>query len=197
VFCPPGALSAYRREAIFPILAKWRGQTFLGNRCAIGEDRAFTNLILKQGYHTAYQRSAVVYTTVPETYKGMCRMFLRWDRSNFRESWIQLTFMFSRYRRKHRVLPIVDFFVREMEFPLACIFVPLLLVSICLYPLVLVKFCTALALISFILTIYYLRVERDMDFVYGVVYAFYAFLLLKWIRPYAFLTLRDGRWLTR
>jgi len=197
VFCTPGALSAYRREAIFPILAKWRGQTFLGNSCTIGEDRAFTNLILKQGYHTAYQRSAVVYTTVPETYKGMCRMFLRWDRSNFRESWIQLTFMFSRYRRKHRVLPIVDFFVREMEFPLACIFVPLLLVSICLYPLVLVKFVTALALISFILTIYYLSVERDMDFVYGVFYAFYAFLLLKWIRPYAFLTLRDGRWLTR
>jgi hypothetical protein len=36
-----------------------------------------------------------------------------------------------------------------------------------------------------------------MDFVYGVVYAFYAFLLLKWIRPYAFFTLRNGRWLTR
>jgi hyaluronan synthase len=197
VFCTPGALSAYRREAVLPILEEWRRQTFLGTACTIGEDRAFTNLVLRRGYYTAYQRSAVVYTTVPETYKGMCRMFLRWDRSNFRESLIQLSFMFGRYRRKHRLLPILDFFVRELEFPLSCIFVPLLLVTICLYPVVLVKFVTAMALISFILTIYYISVERDMDFVYGVLYAFYAFLLLKWIRPYAFLTLRDGRWLTR
>jgi hyaluronan synthase len=197
VFCTPGALSAYRREAIFPFLEAWRRQTFLGTTCTIGEDRAFTNLILRQGYYTVYQRSAVVYTTVPETYQGMCRMFLRWDRSNFRESLIQLSFMFSRYRRKHRLLPIVDFFVRELEFPLSCIFIPLLLVSICIYPLVLVKFVTALALVSFILSIYYITVEKDMDFVYGVLYAFYAFLFLKWIRPYALLTLRDGRWLTR
>ncbi|MCL4501924.1 MAG: glycosyltransferase family 2 protein [Deltaproteobacteria bacterium] len=197
VFCTPGALSAYRRAAIAPVLEEWRHQTFLGSACTIGEDRAFTNLVLRRGYHTVYQRSAVVYTTVPETYQGMCRMFLRWDRSNFRESFIQLTYMFTRYRQHHRVLPILDFFVRELEFPLSCIFVPVLLVTICLYPLVLIKFVTALALISFILTIYYIRVERDMDFVYGVVYSFYAFLLLKWIRPFAFLTLKNGRWLTR
>lgn len=197
VFCTPGALSAYRREAILPILEEWRGQTFLGVRCNIGEDRAFTNLILRQGYGTVYQRRAVVYTTVPETYKGMCRMFLRWDRSNFRESLVQLSFMFKRYRQKHRLLPIVDFFIRELEFPLGCIFIPLLLINICLYPLVLLKFVTALALVSFILTLYYVSTERDMDFVYGVLYAFYAFMFAKWIKPYAFLTLRDGRWLTR
>ena len=179
VFCTPGALSAYRREAILPILEEWRRQTFLGAHCTIGEDRAFTNLILRQGYDTVYQRTAVVYTTVPETYKGMCRMFLRWDRSNFRESYIQMAFMFTRYREKHRLLPIVDFFVRELEFPLSCIFIPLLLVSIVISPLVLVKFLTALALVSFILTVYYLSTERDMDFVYGVLYAFYALLFRK------------------
>lgn len=47
VFCTPGALSAYRREAIIPILDDWRQQTFLGVRCTIGEDRAFTNLVLR------------------------------------------------------------------------------------------------------------------------------------------------------
>jgi hyaluronan synthase len=197
VFCTPGALSAYRREAILPVLEDWRRQTFLGVPCTIGEDRAFTNLILRQGYDTVYQRSAVVYTTVPETYKGMCRMLLRWDRSNFRESYLQMTFMFSRYREKRRLLPIVDFFVRELEFPLSCVFIPLLIISIIISPVVLVKFFTALALVSFFLTAYYLGTERDMDFVYGVLYAFFALFFVKWIRPYAFLTLRDGRWLTR
>jgi hyaluronan synthase len=197
VFCTPGALSAYRREAILPILEDWRHQTFLGLPCTIGEDRAFTNLILRQGYDTVYQRSAVVYTTVPETYKGMCRMFLRWDRSNFRESYFQMAFMFSSYREKDRLLPIVDFFVRELEFPLSCIFIPLLIISIIISPVVLLKFFTALALVSFVLTVYYLSAERDMDFVYGILYAFFALFFVKWIRPYAFLTLRDGRWLTR
>ena len=54
-----------------------------------------------------------------------------------------------------------------------------------------------MALVSFFLTSYYLRQERDADFVYGVIYSFYAFLFLRWVRPYAFFTLRDGRWLTR
>ncbi len=197
VFCTPGALSAYRREAIFPILEKWRQQTFLGKRCTIGEDRAFTNFVLRQGYLTVYQRSAVVYTAVPETYKGLCRMFLRWDRSNFRESLIQLKFMFTRYRRKHRILPILDFFVRELEFPLSLIFVPLLLVTLVSYPAVLMKFVTAMGLVSFILTFHYVYREKDMDFVYGILYSYYFFFLMKWVRPYAFLTLRDGRWLTR
>lgn len=197
VFCTPGALSAYRREAVWPVLDEWREQTFLGRRCNIGEDRAFTNLVLRRGYHTFYQRSAVVFTTVPETYRGLCKMFLRWDRSNFRESYIQLRFMFTRYREKHRLMPILDFLVRELEFPLALVFIPLLLVAICLNPLILAKVVAAMAVVSFVLYVYYVATEKDLDFVYGVLFTFYTFFLLKWIKPYAFFTLKDGRWLTR
>ena len=197
VFCTPGALSAYRREAIMPILDEWRQQTFLGVRCTIGEDRAFTNLVLRQGYDTVYQRSAVVYTTVPENYRGLSRMFLRWDRSNFRESLVQFSYMFSRYRPRRRLLPILDFLVRELEFPMTSIFLPLMLGSFLCCPILIVKFVSGLALVSFFLTFYYLRQERDADFVYGVVYSFYALLFLRWVKPYALLTVRDGRWLTR
>jgi hyaluronan synthase len=197
VFCTPGALSAYRREAIFPILDEWRQQTFLGVRCTIGEDRAFTNLVLRQGYDTVYQRTAVVYTIVPENYRGLSRMFLRWDRSNFRESLVQLSYMFSRYRTRNRLLPILDFVVRELEFPMTAIFLPLMLASFLCCPILIVKFVSGMALVSFFLTSYYLRQERDADFIYGVIYSFYAFLFLRWVRPYAFFTLRDGRWLTR
>lgn len=197
VFCTPGALSAYRREAVFAILETWRHQTFLGEPCTIGEDRAFTNLVLQQGYRTVYQRSAIVYTTVPETYPSLCRMFLRWDRSNFRESLVQLSFMFTRYRSKHRLLPIIDFFVREVELPLTCIFLPLFLLAVWQHPLILIKFLSAVCLISFILTFYYIREEKDLDFTYGILYSYYAFFLLRWIKPYAFLTMKNGGWLTR
>ena len=197
VFCTPGALSAYRREAIMPILDEWRQQTFLGVRCTIGEDRAFTNLVLRQGYDTVYQRTAVVYTTVPENYRGLSRMFLRWDRSNFRESLVQLSYMFTRYRPRNRLLPILDFVVRELEFPVTAIFLPLMLASFLCCPILIVKFVSGMALVSFFLSSYYLRQERDADFIYGVIYSFYAFLFLRWVKPYAFFTLRDGRWLTR
>jgi hyaluronan synthase len=197
VFCTPGALSAYRRQSIFPILEKWRRQKFLGVSCTIGEDRAFTNFVLRQGYRTVYQRSAVVHTLVPETYQSLCRMFLRWDRSNFRESLIQLSYMFTKYRKKHRLMPILDFFIRELEFPFVFFFLPLLLFNVVSHPMVLLKFVTGMGLISFFLTFYYIQQERDMDFIYGVLYSYYAILLLRWIKPFAFFTLRNGRWLTR
>ncbi len=43
-----------------------------------------------------------------------------------------------------------------------------------------------MALVSFFLSFYYLRQERNADFVYGVIYSFYAFLFLRWVRPYVF-----------
>ena len=95
VTCTPGALSAYRATALKPVLKQWRTQTFMGLPANIGEDRALTNFVLRQGYHTSYQRSALVHTMVPETYRGLCRMYLRWDRSNFRENWVQLKFIFE------------------------------------------------------------------------------------------------------
>jgi hyaluronan synthase len=153
--------------------------------------------VLRQGYRTVYQRSAVVHTLVPETYQGLCRMFLRWDRSNFRESLIQISYIFTKYRQKHRLMPILDFFIRELEFPFVCFFLPLFILNVVTYPMVLVKFITGLGLISFFMTFYYIQQERDMDFIYGVLYSYYAILLLRWIKPYAFFTLRNGRWLTR
>ncbi len=52
VVCTPGSLSAYRREALLPILGDWRCQTFLGAPCHHSEDRALTNFVLRRGYYT-------------------------------------------------------------------------------------------------------------------------------------------------
>ena len=41
----------------------------------------------------------------------------------------------------------------------------------------------AQGLISFILNISSLQRERNPDFIYVILYSYYAFLLLKWIRP--------------
>jgi hyaluronan synthase len=197
VTCTPGALSAYRKSSLTSILDEWREQTFLGLPATIGEDRALTNCILRQGFYTVYQRSAMVYTVVPETYKGLCKMYLRWDRSNFRESWVQLKFLFTNYRKQDRLLPIIDFFLTEIEFPLTYLFLGLLMASFVVYPLVMVKFFAGLGVFTLVWMYYYIHQERDLDFIYGILYSYFAFFFLNWVRPYAFLTLRNGGWLTR
>ena len=197
VVCTPGSLSAYRRTALMPILTAWRRQTFLGAPCHHSEDRALTNFILRGGHYTYYQRTALVYTMVPETYKGVCRMYLRWERGNVRESLVQLGYLFSRYRKKYRLLPIVEFFLAQLEYPLTLLFFGLLVASVVVYPLILIKLLAALGVASLLNLIYYLWLERDLEFVYGVIYTYYAFFLLQWIYPYACLTVRNRRWLTR
>ena len=197
VTCTPGALSAYRAAALKPVLEEWRHQTFMGLPANIGEDRSLTNFILRRGYYSAYQRSAVVQTMVPETYKGLCRMYLRWDRSNFRENWIQLKYIFTKYRDRHRLLPIIDFFITQIEFPLTYLFLGMLLVSFYIYPIVMVKFFAALGVFTLVWMYYYIHQERDMEFIYGILYSYFAFFLLNWVQPWAFITVRNDRWLTR
>ncbi len=197
VICTPGSLSAYRREALMPHLEAWRRQTFLGAPCHHSEDRSLTNFILRGGYYTCYQRNAVVHTMVPETYRGVCKMYLRWERGNVRESFVQLGYLFSNYRRKHRLMPIVEFFLAQLEFPLTLLFFAILIASAVLYPPILLKFLAVLGLASLVNLIYYLWLERDLEFVYGVIYSYFAFFLLPWIYPYAFITVRDRHWLTR
>jgi len=197
VTCTPGALSAYRAQALKPVLEEWRRQTFMGLPANIGEDRALTNLVLRQGYFTVYQRSAVVYTVVPETYRGLVRMYLRWDRSNFRENWVQVKFIFSNYRKKHWLLPIMDFFITQIEFPLTYLFLGMLLVSFFIYPIVMVKFFAGLGAFTLVWMYYYISQERDLEFIYGILYSYFAFFFLNWVQPWAFLTVRNDRWLTR
>ncbi len=139
----------------------------------------------------------MVYTLVPETYAGVCRMYLRWERGNVRESCVMLGYLFTRYRRKYRLLPIVECVLTQLEGPLACLFFGVLLFSLAVYPPILFKLLMLLGVGSFFGLIYYLCLERDLEFVYGVLYSFYAFFLLQWIFPYAFFTVRDRRWLTR
>ncbi len=197
VICTPGSLSAYRRDAILPVLTAWLDQTFLGAPCHHSEDRALTNFILKSGYYTCYQRSAVVYTLVPETYAGVCRMYLRWERGNVRESCVMLGYLFTRYRGRHRVLPIVECLLTQLEGPLAAFFFGALCLSVLVYPAILFKLLMFLGIMSLVGLIYYLCLERDLEVVYGVIYSYYAFFLLQWIYPYALVTVRHRGWLTR
>jgi len=196
VYCTPGALSAYRTEVALKVLDRWMAQTFLGSKCDIGEDRSMTNFILEQGYDTVYQRSAVVHTVVPTRYKQLCRMYLRWDRSFVRE---ELRFARIVWKRpwRWRVIALADTMITNLRYPVIYAALGMLLIGIAQDPEILLRVLVVIGLMSLLYTLYYLRSERSIDFIYGIAYSYFAFFALTWIFPYAALTLRRRGWLTR
>ncbi len=196
VYCCPGALAAYRAQIVHKVLDTWLNQRFLGARCTFGEDRALTNAILAEGYDSVYQGSAVVHTLVPETYSKLCKMYLRWDRSYVRE---EIRFARIVWRRPAipMLLAVLEKTVTNLRYPVAWLALVLLATRVVSNPLSLLRVLVAIGIGASFYMLYYLYSERSMRFVYGILYAYFAFFALWWIFPYAVLTVRARSWLTR
>ena len=196
VYCCPGALSAYRLPVVREVLDKWMAQKFLGAPSTYGEDRAMTNFILARGYDTVYQQTAVVHTVVPRTYKKLCKMYLRWDRSYVRE---ELRFAGIVWKRplKSLLFSLIDNIITNLRYPVGyAIFV--LLISLSLTePKTILRVLFAIGIMSAFYMLYYLRSERSWKALYGVFYSYFSFFTLFWVFPYAVLTVRARSWMTR
>jgi hyaluronan synthase len=196
VYCCPGALSAYRVVVVREVMEDWMKQTFLGASCTYGEDRSLTNFILLRGFDTVYQRTAVVRTLAPITYKKLSKMYLRWDRSYIKEE-----YRLFRIIRKRPFLPrsitFLDVFIRNLRYPVSYMVLGLLVVMSLHEPNTILRFFLAIGLMSFLNILYYLRSERSWDFIYGILYAYFSVFTLFWIFPYALFTLRSRSWMTR
>lgn len=196
VYCCPGALAAYRTSVVREVLDLWVKQSFLGTQCTYGEDRSMTNFILSLGYNTVYQRSGKVFTVVPQAYQKLCRMYLRWDRSYIRE-----TIRFAKILWKRpfwaRSISFVDLLITNMRYPVGWASLVLFAtLSIGDLTTVFRLFCV-IGFFSTLNMVYYLYSERSWLFLYGILYAYFAFLTLFWIFPYALLTVRSRTWGTR
>ena len=196
VFCCPGALTALRAEAVRSVLERWRNQHFLGSRCTFGEDRAMTNYLLDSGYDALYQRTAVVHTVVPHAFGKLCRMLLRWDRSYVRE---ELRFARIVWKRPWptRLLASFDRFITNGRFPISYSGLAVLPLVLAHDPGITVPMLAVMGGVSLFNMLYYLRSERSLDFLYGVLYAYFYSFALFWILPYALATVRARSWLTR
>ena len=197
VFCCPGALTAYRKDVLLKFINEWVNQKFLNTSCTYGEDRALTTQILKAGYMTRFQSNACVYTKVPSRFAQMVRMYLRWTRSYIRESVLFSKFMFSKYRTKHRALPIFDFIFLNILHPFHIFSLGIITYSFFVHPLFILRHLAFLVIFSFFLSLYYLRTNKSLSFLYGIPYALITAFCLWWIVPFAALSMRNQSWLTR
>lgn len=196
VYCCPGALTGLRANAVKGVIERWRAQRFLGSPCTFGEDRALTNFLFEEGYDTVYQRNAVVRTMAPATYAKLCKMFIRWDRSYVRE---EIRFARILWRRpwRARLMTLCDRLITNLRYPIYYSSLVLFVSMAVQQPAIILRMLSVMGFVSLVNMLYFLRSERSFDFVYGVLYAYFAFFALFWIFPYAFVTVRARSWLTR
>lgn len=198
VMCTPGALAAYKSTAVHECLPQWINQTFMGQPSDIGEDRAMTNMILKQGKHVLFQKNAVAFTNVPEQYMGLYKMFIRWGRSNVRENLEMGKYVFTNFRAKGklgtRILFISQFLKILMSYPLLIsmlffvIVHPLLFIGSTLVSIFVISTFSVLFFAS-----QYKTTEGFWAYSYSILFTFGLF----WITPYAIATANRRGWLTR
>lgn len=198
VLCTPGALAAYRKDAVMKCLPDWINQTFMGQPTDIGEDRAMTNMILKQGLHVLFQRNAYVFTNIPENYKNLYKMFIRWERSNVRENIMMSKFAFKKFRKESTTGPRILLLNQWLKISLAYPMILLMLVFICTHPILFIS-STLLSIFIFssIQALFYAKRHNLSESFWAYPYSiFYAFTLF-WITPYAIATANRRGWLTR
>lgn len=198
VLCTPGALAAYRRNAVLDCLPQWMGQTFMGRPSDIGEDRAMTNMILHQGYHVLFQSNAYVYTNTPEKYKGLYKMFIRWERSNVRENIMMSKFAFGNFREGNkngtRILLIDQWMKLVLSYPSLI----LMLGFLAVYPLMFITTTLVSILIfSSIQAFFYAKKHTLSESFWAYPYSIFYTFSLFWITPYSIATAGKSGWLTR
>ena len=198
VLCTPGALAAYRRSAVFACLEEWINQTFMGSPSDIGEDRAMTNMILKQGKHVLFQRNAYAFTNVPEKYTGLYKMFIRWGRSNVRENIAMSKYVFTNFKKESKLGTRLLFISQSIEIIMTYPFMLVMLFFVATHPILFLSstLVSILIMSSFPVLFYakrYTFSESFWAYSYSILYTFGLF----WITPYAIATASRSGWLTR
>ncbi len=197
VLCTPGAFSAYRRTAVEGVLDDWNAQTWMGKPSTIAEDRALSNLILREGHEIVFQSDATVWTNVPTGYKQMARMYQRWERGNVRENLTYLSFCWKPFRKRFWLHANVEAFLNMGEMIFPYILIATSLIYGILNPFFMLQYLAYVVIFGTILQSYYWMKERDSDCIYGVLYSLFWFTCLWWVVPYSILTANNGSWMTR
>lgn len=96
VGCLAGRTIAYRRAAFEPAVERLVRQTVLGVPQHVGDDRVLTNELLRTGWRTVYQSTALVETDAPSDWRTFWRQQLRWGRSSQRETLLSLGWLWRR-----------------------------------------------------------------------------------------------------
>ena len=202
VFCTPGALSAYRKKSVLPLLDEWLNQNFLGVPSTIGEDRAIATLLRREGYRIVHQKDALAETCLPGTYIQLVKMLIRWTRSDIRENFLMAGTVLKNLSSFswQDVSYFIHWISIFLNMFLPFVFLPAVLISLCVssFPL----YQTAVLFISVMVwsllpAIIYGNERGISKVCRAFIFGFFTLLFLSWMPIYSLFTMRNSKWLTR
>ena len=191
VTCASGCFSAYRRTAMMEILEKWENQRFLGRKATYGDDRALTNMILRN-HRVTFQANAKSHTIAPADLRTFLVQQLRWKKSWLRESLYVVRFIW----RKHPVAAFMTYM--SVIFP----WVAPIVVFHALYWRSLGQgdpwfYIVGAYVMALLYSLYYAVSRRSPIWYHGITFIVIYMGVLVWQTYYAVLTLRNTKWGTR
>jgi hyaluronan synthase len=197
VFCLAGAFSAYRKSVLDKVIDPWLGQKFLNIKCTYGEDRSLTNHILREGYGSFFQRSAICQTIVPEGLFKTLKMFTRWARSNIRESIIFSKIVLSPKRKGNHLLPFFEFYSTVSLVLIHFIWFYYFIFSGVMTTNFIARALSYSIIFGFFYALYYIRIEGTKDSPYIILFSLFSSVFMIWVFTIAGFTLTKSSWSTR
>jgi hyaluronan synthase len=192
VMCCSGCFSAYRRDAVAPVLDDWLDQTFLGQPSTFGDDRSLTNFVLHR-WRVLYAPDAQAYTNVPEHLKQFLRQQLRW-----KKSWLREIPRAARAVAHKNPIMVVMFSLS--------VILPLLAPQVVLRAMVVQPrfidelpfwYFGGVAAIALIYGMFYRMNKPAKRWYQGIFFTLFYTIILVLQMPYAMATIRDSKWGTR
>ncbi len=192
VSCCPGCFSAYRKSCVLHVLDKWLYQKFLGNYATFGDDRALTNMLLKN-YRILYDDEALATTIVPEDWRKYVNQQCRWKRSWGREMFLAGQFMW----RKHPVAAISWYAMTILP-----TIAPLVMFNaLIMAPLAMHRlpgfYIGGVLVVTLLWSLYYLEKTGRRHWWTGFIFVLTYVFFFSWQGYYAFATMRRTTWGTR
>ncbi|MBN1174374.1 MAG: glycosyltransferase [Micromonosporaceae bacterium] len=191
VTCCSGCFAAYRRASVIEVLSGWERQRFLGVECTYGDDRALTNRVLRAGWQTRYDASAVAWTEAPTTYRGFLKQQARWKKSWAREGPLLLCHI---WRSRTRALPSIA--AQTLAGVLSPIIVLYMIATSVTAGRIATVYLIGLGLIASAYCLLYRMLRNDDLWPYALLGAV-LYVLISPQLIWSALRIRDGSWGTR
>lgn len=196
VFCCSGCSSAYRREAVMPILDVWLHETFLGLPVTWGDDRGLTNWVIRRNYRTIYTDQARAFTIVPDSLRTFIKQQIRW-----KKGWFVNSLFASRFIIRKDAFVAFTYF-----FPLffVTLMTPFMAARAFVYtpitgsPASTLFYVSGVLLVAALITLYYRFVARKNKYwPYLLVWALINMVVLSFLLFAALISIQDRKWGTR
>ena len=192
VSCCPGCFSAYRKTCVLHILDKWLHQKFMGHYATFGDDRALTNMLLRN-YRILYDDEALATTIVPEHWKKYVIQQCRWKRSWVREMLLAGRFIW----RKHPVAALSWYAMTILPMIAPLVMFNALIFAPATHQTAPTFYIGGVMVVTLLWSLYYLEKTGRPHWWSGFLFVLTYIIFFSWQGYYAMFTVRRTTWGTR